>query len=247
MKDRLFAKNLKTTDRLLAVLIILFAVFFGVWLYLLMKDPSGSQRGILFIDEKDFFMDWFNTVYYTVGRKPYAWGIAEDRNYAPIVYMLLYPFSKLYPYDLSEGMTGEGRYLARYAQLPIVGAVIFLIACYLLLFYVLYKFIRREEHKKLLILALLFLSGVSFNSIERMNIQILTSASLFIYVYFCDREILPGKAKTFIGLSGLAFAAALKLFPAIFGILLLYKKRWKEAVIAFVLGVLIVILPFFWL
>lgn len=246
MKSFLLTKDIRNTNWLLAVFTVLFLLLFSAWLYFLMKDPFGSQRGILFIDSDDFFMDWFNTVYYAVGRIPYSWGMAEDRNYLPIVYLMLYPFTKLFPYDISEGMSGSGRYDARYEQLPIVGAVVFLIGSYLFLFYVLYKCCKREEGIKLLLLCLLFISGVSLNSIERMNIQVLTSAFLFSYVYLCDREELPGKAEVFIGLLCLAFAASFKLFPAIFGILLLYKRRWKEAAAAFLLGVSVALIPFVW-
>ena len=240
------AKDIKTTNRLFALFVLLFAVLFCTWLFLLMKDPSGSQRGVLFIDSYDFFMDWFNTVYYAVGRIPYSWGVAEDRNYLPLIYMILYPFTKLYPYDISEGMTGSGRYDARYEQLPMVGAIVFIIASYLFLFYVLYRCCRKKEGFRLMLLGVLFLSGVSLNSIERMNIQVLTSAFLFAYVYLCDRDVLPGGVKTFTGLLCLAFSAVFKLFPAIFGILLLYKKRWKEAAIAVVLGIALALLPFLW-
>jgi len=246
MKKRLFIKEKRNTDILFLFFILFFCFFFFFWLFLLLRDPTGSQRGILFIDDKDFFMDWFNTVYYASGRTPYTWGVAEDRNYAPIVYMLLYPFTRLYPYDISEGMAGEGRYLARYAQLPVVAAVFFLIGSFLMLFYVLYRSSRQRESRRLILLLILFMSGISMNSIERMNIQVLTSALLFAYVYICDRDLLPGKLLTFTGLMCLALPAAFKLFPAIFGILLLYRKHFKEAAAAFILGILTVLLPFLW-
>lgn len=245
-KYTLLTRQIKITNRLFLAFAVLFITLFSAWLFLLLQDPSGSQRGILFIDNEDFFMDWFNTVYYAVGRIPYSWGVAEDRNYLPIIYMILYPFSKLYPYDISEGMSGSGRYDARYEQLPMVGAVVFIIGSYLFLFYVLYRSCKRREEFRLVLLGILFISGVSLNSIERMNIQVLTSAFLFSYVYLCDREKLPGGIKTFLGLLCLAFSAVFKLFPAIFGVLLLYKKRWKEAAVAVVLGMAIAILPFLW-
>ena len=246
MKNNFLFKDIKVTNRLFVVFVFLFAVFFFAWLFLLLQDPGGSQRGILFIDSDDFFMDWFNTVYYAVGRIPYSWGVAEDRNYLPIIYMILYPFSKLYPYDISEGMSGNGRYDARYEQLPMVGAVVFIIGSYLFLFYVLYRSCKRKEFVRLILLSILFLSGVSLNSIDRMNVQVLTSAFLFAFVYLCDREQLPERFNTFLGLLCLAFSAVFKLFPAVFGILLMYKKRWKEAAVAVILGMALALLPFLW-
>ena len=91
----------KTTDRLLLIFGVVFAVFFGLWLILFMKDPQGGQRAVLQVDGNDWFMDWFNVVYYSIGKKPYIWGLTEERSLPPLTFLLLYPFSKLYDYDVT--------------------------------------------------------------------------------------------------------------------------------------------------
>ena len=45
----------------------------------------------------------------------------------------------------------------------------------------------------------------------------------------------------------LALSAAFKIFPALFGIILIYKKRFKDAVFTCIYGIMAAILPFFWL
>lgn len=246
----------KTTDRLLLIFGVVFAVFFGLWLILFMKDPQGGQRAVLQVDGNDWFMDWFNVVYYSIGRKPYIWGLTEERSLPPLTFLLLYPFSKLYDYDVTGWVESASRYEARYAQLPMAAAVMVFVFSYLLLFYALYKSSKRgTDLKRAGLLLILFLSGVNLYCIDRGNLQVITAAAVFLYIFLCDTENgltgntggVPYGIRTGIGLFCLAFAAALKLFPAMMGVLLLYRKKWKEAAAAFVLGMLLLFVPFFFM
>ena len=45
----------------------------------------------------------------------------------------------------------------------------------------------------------------------------------------------------------MALSAAFKIFPALFGVILIYKKRFKDAVFTCIYGIIAAILPFFWL
>jgi hypothetical protein len=213
-----------------------------------MKDTGGSQSGVFLTDAHDYFMDWFNVVYYSIGKKPYIWGLTEERSLPPLTFLLLYPFSKLYGYDVSQWVENDTRYTARYTQLPMVAATMVFIVSYLLLFYSLYKNCRGiSDLKKAVIFVVFFLSGVNLFCIDRGNLQVITAAALFIYIYACDRDSSIGWLRTGIGLLCLAFAAAIKLFPAMMGILLLYRRKWKEAAVAFVMGMALFLLPFLWM
>ena len=257
MKER----SREITGKLLLVFFVASAVFFSVWLFLFMKDPTGSQRAVMHTDGNDWFMDWFNVVYYSIGKKPYIWGLTEERSLPPLTFFLLYPFSLLYDYDVTGWVENETRYLSRYAQLPMVAALAVFVFSYLLLFYAMYKSSRkgdclRSDIGRAVLFLLLFLSGVNIYCLDRGNLQVITAAAVFLYIYLCndssDSDHAKGTGRTFgirafIGCFCLAFAAALKIFPAVMGILLLYRKKWKEAVCAFVLGVSMYILPFLWM
>lgn len=285
MKNHEETEKMNITRKLLLVFGGAFALFFFVWLFLFMKDPSGSQRGVLFTDGNDFFMDWFNVVYYSIGKKPYIWGLTEERSLPPLTYLLLYPFSKLYDYDVTGWVENESRYDARFTQLPMAGFLIVFILSYLLLFYSLYRSSRRSgiiksDLGRAFLFLILFLSGVNLYCLDRGNLQVITAAAVFLYIFLCDddnkgamftacvsdsvadnasgcvpddssagavSEGVPYKIRSLIGCFCLAFAAALKIFPAVMGILLIYKKKWKEAVCAFVMGVALYIIPFLWL
>ena len=230
-------------------------IFFSVWLGLLFKDPSGSQRGVFPYDSHDWFMDWFNVVYYSIGKKPYIWGLIEERSLPPLTFLLLYPFSLLYDYDVTGWIENDTRYEARYAQLPMVGGTMVLILSYLLLAYALNRAYRSRKNTgsmpAIMLFLVLFFSGINLFCIERMNLQVITAGSLALYTVLCETA-LPDEGKgnpvdSCLCMLCLSFAAAIKLFPAIFGVLLLYKKKWKEAAAAFITGMLLVFLPFLWM
>ena len=245
---------------------------FLFWLYLFSKDINGSQRAVFYGEAHDWFMDWFNVVYYSVGKRPYTWGLTEERSLPPLTFLLLYPFSKLYEYDITGWAENESRYEARYSQLPIDMFTLVFILSYLLLFYSLYKHSRRNapiwttDITRAVLFGLLFISGVNLFCIDRGNLQVITAAAVFLYIYLCDTETTAyagsgaahgdeekigsqnaGLLRTGIGICCLAFAAAIKLFPAVMGVLLLYRKKWKEAVAAFITGMAMFLLPFLWI
>ena len=241
-------KNKKNSAILFILFTLLFSIFFILWMVLFIKNPEGSQRGVFLTDSNDWFMDWFNVVYYSIGKKPYTWGLIEERSLPPLTFFLLYPFSWLYPYDITGWIEGESRYTARYSQLPIVFATIIFLISYLLLFYSLSKNCRtKSEASRLILFSILFFSGVNLFCIERGNLQVITAAAVFLYIYLCYRSDNSSKIINAVGIFCLAFAASIKLFPAIAGVLLLYKKRWRQALFSFITGLILFFIPFLWM
>lgn len=78
-------------------------------------------------------------------------------------------------------------------------------------------------------------------AVERGNIILLSFLFLmyFIAYYKSENKILKETA-----FWALAISAGLKLYPAAFGILLLYEKRWKEAARTILYGILALIIPY---
>lgn len=214
---------------------------FAVWLNLLFQDIYGPQRNLFFANREDWFMDFFNTLYFSIGKTPYTWGDVASRNYLPISYMMLYPFTKLFPYNTEDW---PYTYLARYDGLAMVGLVIFIMASFGFLYHCLYKAAKGSELEKIGLMAAFFLNGVILYNFERANTIIVSVALLIVYLILIDSE---NKAYRHIGYISLALSASFKIFPAIFGVLLIYKKRYKDAAITLVYGVLAAVLPFVWL
>ena len=212
-----------------------------IWACLLFGDPEGLQKNVFFQDAKDWFMDFFNTVYYSVGKSPYTWGNPANRNYLPIAYLIVYPFTALYAYAMGND---QSPYLARYTQLNEIAVLLFTGISMLLLLYLLYRACKGSESLRVFTVAVLALCGVSLFSYDRAN-QIILSTALacaFLMTYRSKK-----RALNHLGFLCLALSASLKLFPAFLGILLLYDKRYKDALITVFYGLLFAFVPFLWL
>ena len=233
---------IKEKKKLFSILFMLLTLgTFAVWGIKFIHDIEGIQSQVFFWNHNDWFMDLFNPVYYSVDKTPYTWGETVARNYFPFAYMIVYPMRWLYPYDMENAITA---YEARYSQYSSIAACAFFILSFGMLFYLLYKSSKESEVEKLGILAALFCSSVTLFNLDRGNQQILTSAflALFILTYRSKKKWL-----NHVGYIALAMAAALKIYPALFGILLLYEKKYKDAFITILYGFGFAFLPFFWL
>lgn len=221
------------------ILCILFCV--AIWFILLVHNPDGLQRAVFFQDENDWFMDFYNTVYFAVGRTPYSWGWLPVRSYLPIGYILVYPFSFLYKYDVSNWGTA---YASRYSQLSAIAGVVFILFSVIFAFSVLYSMMKKRTVIRMGILFAMLSSSVMLFNYDRANEIILTAGLVFVYYYLLDSNSVYLRN---IGLFCLSLASALKIFPAIFGVLLLHRKRYKDALLCGCYGIFLAIVPFFWL
>ena len=105
--------------------------------------------------------------------------------------------------------------------------------------------LAREEHpasrRPLLLFCLL--CGFPFVFwLERGNTVLFIVPLLLIFAQNYDSEKAWARE---LGLVALALAFALKLYPALFGVILLADRRWKEAIRCAVYGLLLLILPSF--
>ena len=186
-------------------------------------------------------MDFYNTVYYAIGRTPYTWGWLPARNYLPLAYLIVWPFSFLYPQSISSEAL---RYGAREYQLPAISGAFFLVFSFLFAFWFLSRMTEGRNREKAGILLSLLLSAVSLYNFDRANQIILTAGLVAAYLLLLDS---PKALYRHAGLLCLATAAVLKLFPAFFGVLLLFRKRWKDVLWLALYTFLLAFLPFFWL
>ena len=214
---------------------------FLLWYCLFIQDLNGNQSNVFFSQATDWFMDYFHTVYYTVDRTPYTWGYLPARNYLPIAYLLLYPASFLSEYDVEDIYTS---FDAKYAPFPSIAFLFILFIWIALLFYMLYRASRRSEVCRLLLMLSMFCSGVMLLNLDRSNQIILAAALSFLFLLKYDA---PSAFQRHIALFALALAATLKIVPAILGIVLVYKKQFKEIVFLALYTLVLAILPFFWL
>lgn len=226
------------TKRLYRILFVAFgALFCGVWFFQMIYHPDAAKRPVFLGDTNDWQMDFFNTIYYIQGRTPYTWGNLAAHNYLPLAYMMLYPFTLLLGDDFAS------IYEMRYTQIGGFISSVYIVLSFGMLFYFLYKKCDGRLAKAG-ILAVLFGSGITIYCIDRGNQVTIAAGFLFAFLMTYRSE---NKLYRHIGYICLAVSAAMKLFPAIFGVLILQEKRWKEACAAILYGLAACFLPFLWL
>ena len=244
--NSLIIKNTVTTEKIVwySFLIVVFSQF-AAFAVLFISNPNGEQLGLFFRNTDDFFADLFNVAKYTATKDPYCYTRVPiedaDRSfYLPLANMIFYFLSRFSNYS-----EVEQAFEASYKTVALLTSFLFIMFSAILLFALLYGISQKRlpEHKAVsfLISFALLCSGVFLFSVERGNIIILTVAlvGFFLSGYKSENKIIRELAYI-----SLALAAGLKIYPAVFGLLLLYDKKYKESIRLMIYGALAVFLPF---
>ena len=188
-------------------------------------------QNLLFADPKDTFMDFYKVI--ICGKIPYT----LQMIYPPLIHVILSFFGHFIPYDIMDA----GAFAVRDSQL---GMVIFflwmLVQLYLFaqLFRKMYdktcigKSFRWEREAALLLT--LFSLPFLF-CFERSNAIFLSLICLIPYIIWYQEEDARLRWAAFVCL---AISAAIKIYPAIFGLLLVREKKWKQTIQLIVVGVI---------
>ena len=182
-------------------------------------------------DPYDTFMDFFNSIQY--GRSPYV----NKVIYPPLINVIYGILGRLIPKSIMNAGTVAVR-----ASIP--GVLAFGVFCVLTaaVSVVAIAGIKgyTKKEKWFLGLGLCFTLPAVF-CLERGNSVWLCVAFTMIFVNWYDS---PQKMERGAAILSLAIAAAIKIYPAAFGLLLIRHKKWKEALEAIIAGVLVMFVPF---
>lgn len=220
----------------IAAILILFS-FFAIGF---ISEFAGDQANIFFAKTGDYMADYHNVAKCCAEKNIYHFGevdtLSHEHAYPPLTYMIFYYLSKCANYlNLGAFEAGRGTTIG----LAVSSFFMFFISA---LFYViLYDAYNGKKSYKFLLSMALLLSSIFIFSFERGNTIILAAGCLFFFIlnYKSDNKIIRELA--FIAL---AVAAALKAYPALFGILLIFEKQYKEAIRLAVYGLVFTFLPF---
>ncbi|QWT53233.1 glycosyltransferase 87 family protein [Eubacterium sp. MSJ-33] len=227
-------------NQLLLLFGIIIICSFLVWICAIIISPEGMQRSLFFLEMKDFWADGTNTTGLASIRNPYlddSIGL-ENAAYPPLAYDLFYLLAH-------ASKAPSNGYLDYYYQ-PL-WTMIFTIAIYMsvLLIYIVNSRQFNDGNKgAILACVAILLSRPMLYTIERGNILIIAVVAICVFIYYYDSA---DKLKKEIAILCLAIAAAIKLTPALLGILLIYKKDWKAAMRTLIYGILFFVVPFFFL
>ena len=199
-------------------------------------------NNVFFMGLRDFIADFFNVVGYCGHNDPYnclAYSGLEEKAYPPMNYVLLHPFSKLVDIDKYY----KNNYFLDMAHDPhimLAYMILVVISAGMIYTLVISKLRGRTAYKAGVSFAVVLSMPVLF-AIERGNTITAAVIALIVFVFFYDSKNVFIKE---IALLSLAFSFSLKLAPAVFGVLLLLDKQYKEAIRTAIYGLLMFFFPF---
>lgn len=241
-----FINKIKNTRNMAHIFIACTAIGLSLTALSLFISHGESFNEIFHVDSFDTGMDFFHSIEYTRGRAPYE---LYETLYPPLANLFFYVLSRFVPYsqqatwaDTFQGGVDARGTLAdqRLWQPSMLLFMAFIIAASLLLFLLIQKLSEKTHCATALGLCFLVSYGVLF-ALERGNIIILCAICCLFFVFYKDSS---NKWLSELSLVALAVAAGLKLYPAVFGLLLLYDKQYKKAFRAIIYGVVLFFLPF---
>lgn len=187
---------------------------------------TGETAGI--------YPDLFESVRDAANHYPYDW----KAIYPPLIYTVLYFFSKLVPGDY---VTLGGFADASETPNGLLVGTLFLMIVTVAVCVLAAERLGLKNRGLLGLMTVLVFSPAYLFMLERGNVVIL--ALLFLEYYTFNYES-DDPVKRELALIALAFATCMKLYPVIFGVLL-RKDKLKEATRCIVYGLVLFIVPFF--
>ena len=198
---------------------------------------------LFFIDPDDTGMDFFNSLIEVHTRKPYEqFGVI----YPPLANLFFYVLCLFVPDSLKESWPAshdDSKLIVgthedvRLLQSTMVLFLMFLIITLFMIAVMIHSYTKSY----LLTFCLLFSAG-TLQAIERGNVILI---AFLLTLYFVKHYQDENKLTSELALIALAGAFGLKLYPCVFGLLLLKEHKWAASARAILYAVLVTILPTF--
>ena len=201
-----------------------------------------SLKSFLFGDINDMFMDLFNSISHSTGKIPYENMPISPAN-GPAIYpsfaYLIYKFiAMLVPYEILV----SGSFAIRGSQIGVLISSLYIAALSMALYFIIAHNKKGTSIEKFVFSLLITFSFPFIFQIERANIIFIALIFLMLFMYGKDSE---NKVIRELSLVCLAISAAIKIYPAIFGVLLVKEKRFKETLRLVIYGIISFFAPFF--
>lgn len=226
-------------EKMRYIFIIAFTILFILFFIGLTLNFSGVQAEVFFGKAQNYMADYYNVAKASSGLDPYLFGTgvtSSERAYFPLTYLLFEPLSRFADYANSSASE------AGLSNMGLASSSFYMMVTTLPFFLLLYDaFAIRNKRLRSWIIGCIALSGVMIFSYERGTTMILAA---MLSTFFLLNYNNPNRVTKEFSFIALAIAAALKGIPAVLGILLIYDKRWPEALRLIVYGVFFILFPF---
>lgn len=240
-KQSPLVKKPLSSKTLIITFISIYAAF-GVLCIIFAVATSGkSFRGMLFHNGiyTDWFMDFFNSI-----RDSAASNVYSERNsvYPPLAVAFFRFIGRMIPYR-EVALDPRNKYDMQQSQLAIMFYLLYVIIVVLFMYRSVLKTTLTDKKMRISTEFFAFSMIASYPMIycfERGNIVSAAVALTMFFVFFRNSDSKVVRELSYIAL---ALAAGLKLYPAIFGVLLLFDKKFKDAGRLIAYGILSVVVP----
>lgn len=236
-----------TTSGLLKFFIVFFLCSVFVCAVMAMASGGDSWKRMLFHSGNytDLFMDFFNSLRDAGAEDVYT---ARNNIYPPLCLLVFKVLGFLISDDLID-LPNRQRTLLQLDESCMMVYFIFACICILSMTTLINSYVnklnwknnRNEKTYHNVLSFMLIISYPVMYCIERGNIIILSMIFTMFFIFFRDAD---NKILRELSYISLALAAGIKLYPAIFGLLLLFEKKYKDAVRLIIYGIIAVVFPF---
>ncbi len=202
-------------------------------------SEGGALNDIFY--GSDYFNDFYNSMC-DAGTK----GVYAEKGviYPPLSSLFFYLISKMVPnmYVMLDFETGDRHQIYTSGLCQII-FLLFIVVTALALGMLFYDILQRTASKigSFLTSFFLMMSFPILYCIQRGNVALLAMLLTAFFVFYRNSD---NKVLREISYIALAVAAGFKIFPALFGLLLIFDKKYKEAARLVVYGLLAFFVPF---
>lgn len=205
---------------------------------------GNALYSAFFGDRGDTFMDFFNSVINSTVQDPY---VEAHVIYPPFIELVYRAFSHLIPTEVFNGFVLDPTGSTQLQEIKVRQEFVLPFICYSIILIaticlVVYEFRKGNRFNKLFAVCFVLFAYPVLYAIERGNNVLFSVIGLLFFFLWYDSE---NKVKRELALVGLAISVAIKLYPAIFLLILLIDKRWMEFLRGVLYCIVLTILPFF--
>lgn len=223
--------NIKRFGKLeLFIIAILCLSFLQIASYGVNHILGRIQTNPFFADDTWAFGDLTVEENFVADLDPYDFETGSDSNafsqgYPPMAYVVIWGI-----YTIGRNGTNA------------ICNTLFLAVCFGTLIYLICKKLDCSTQKKELMAIATIMTGIVLSAYATGNIICVSAVLSAYYIFKYDSDNATERELAYIAL---AIAAAIKLYPAVLGVLTLADKRYKETVRLIIYGIVASFLPFF--
>ena len=221
-------KRIKTLD--LFIIISAASVIISLFVFMLVPDMISSVSAL---NIKNIFNDFVFHLYHSKDLST-IYTKSIHICFPPLIYLFYHILNLFLPPQTDENIQFEPMYFL---------CAIYLIIGFLAFAFTVKRFFKTTNDNKifLVIVMITLSSSFVFGIIECANIAFLVLILLLLAIDFRESE---SKIKQELAMIFIAIAAAIKVYPAIFGLLYIAERKYKKAIRLVIYGLLFFFVPF---